>query len=80
MNTSTSYSLLTVVLRAGLIVALVLSGWLIYSKLPQQVAASRPTKRGETTLQIVLRPAGGGADALDIAFELYPFDIVAARH
>jgi hypothetical protein len=79
--TSTSYSLLTVLLRAGLIVALVFSGWLIYSKLPHQTAANQPTKSGETTLQIVLRPAAGSdADSLDIAFELYPFDIVAARH
>jgi hypothetical protein len=32
-------------------------------------------------LEIVLRPsAGNGAEALDIAVELYPFDIVAARH
>ncbi len=79
-TTSTSYSLVTVLLRAALIVALVVSGWFIYSKLPHQTAANGPTKRGETTLQIVLRPADGGAEALDIAFELYPFDIVAARH
>jgi hypothetical protein len=63
------------------VVALVFSGWLIYSKLPHQTAATRQTKRGETTLQIVLRPSvGSGAETLDIAFELYPFDIVAARH
>lgn len=32
-------------------------------------------------LQIVLRPSGfNNAEALDIAVELYPIDVVAARH
>jgi hypothetical protein len=80
-TTSTSYRFLTALLRVALIIALVFSGWLIYSKLPHQTAETRQTKRGETTLQIVLRPSeGGGAEALDIPFDLYPFDIVAARH
>lgn len=78
---SISYSLLTLFLRASLVVALVLSGWLIYSKLPHQTSSSPQATRTETTLLIVLRPsAGNGAEALDIAVELYPFDIVAARH
>ncbi len=82
MNTkSVSYNFATLILRAALLVALVLSGWLIYSKLPRQAAAIRQTKHGETTLQIVLRPSpGNNTEALDIDFELYPFDIVAARH
>jgi hypothetical protein len=80
-TTSISYSLLTSVLRVSLIVALIFSGWLIYRRLPPQTTAGRQTKHGETTLQIVLRPSvDGGAEALDITFELYPFDIVAARH
>jgi hypothetical protein len=80
-TTSITYSLLTLFLRAALVVALVLSGWLIYSKLPPQTSATRRATNAETTLQIVLRPAtGNGADALDIAVELYPFDIVSARH
>lgn len=79
--TSITYSLLISILRVALVVALVLSGWLIYSKLPHQSFANRQTKQGETTLQIVLRPSvESGAGALDIPFDLYPFDIVAARH
>ena len=80
-TTSISYSLLTGLLRASLVAALGLSGWLIYSKLPHQTTTNRQTKLGETTLQIVLRPSmDNGPEALDITFELYPFDIVAARH
>jgi len=80
-TTSISYSLLTLFLRAALVVALVASGWLIYSKLPHQDSPNPKASNGETTLQIVLRPpADNGFDALDIAIELYPFDIVAARH
>jgi hypothetical protein len=78
---SISYSLLTLFLRAALVVALFLSGWLIYSSLPVQNSSKLQASRAETTLQIVLRPpANNGSDALDIAVELYPFDIVAARH
>ena len=78
---SISYSLLTVVLRLSLVVALFLSGWLIYSKLPHQTSSLPHASHAETTLQIVLRPsAASEAEALDIEIELYPFDIVAARH
>ena len=78
---SISYSLLTIFLRASLVVALVLSGWFIYSKLPHQTSAKLQAAKAETTLQIVLRSTvGNGTEALDIAVELYPFDIVAARH
>jgi hypothetical protein len=76
---SISYNLLTVFLRASLVVALFISGWLVYSKLPRQTSSNpQPTSAG-TTLQIVLR-ADNGAEALDIDVELYPIDIVAARH
>ncbi len=76
-----SFRLLTAFLRASLVVALFLSGWLIYKKLPHEGSPVQPTTHAETTLQIVLRPAAAGdVDALDIAVELYPFDIVAARH
>ena len=78
---SISYHLLTLFLRAALVVALVASGWLIYSKLPHQESPTLRASNTETTLQIVLRPpANNSADALDITVELYPFDIVAARH
>ena len=80
-TTSISYSLLTVFLRAALVVALFISGWLVYSKLPHQTSPNPQASKAETTLQIVLRsPADNGADALDIAVELYPIDIIAARH
>ena len=80
-TTSFWYSLLTVVLRAGLVVALLLSGWIIYSKLPHQKFTEQQVTNAQTTLQIVLRaPELNSSDALDIAVELYPFDIVAARH
>ena len=79
--TSIPYRLLTLFLRAALVVALVASGWLIYSKLPHQDSPNLRASNTETTLQIVLRPpAGNSSNALDITVELYPFDIVAARH
>ncbi len=80
-TTSIPYSLLTLFLRAALVVALFASGWLIYSKLPHQDSPNLKASNAETTLQIVLRPpVNGGSDALDISVELYPVDIVAARH
>lgn len=80
-TTSFSYHLLTVFLRAALVVALVASGWLIYSKLRHQNSTNLKTGNAETTLLIVLRPsANDSSQALDIPVELYPFDIVAARH
>ena len=82
MNTrSISYGLLTLFLRAAVAVALFVSGWLIYSKLPHQNSPNLQGASAKTTLQIVLRPpADNGSDALDISVELYPLDIVAARH
>jgi hypothetical protein len=80
-TTSIPYSLVTLLLRATLVVALFVSGWLIYSKLPHQDSPTLKATNAETTLQIVLQPpADNGSDALDISVELYPFDIVAARH
>lgn len=80
-TTSISYSLLTVFLRAALVAALVFSGWLIYSKLPHESAKDSLASNPETTLQIVLHPSeNDSANALDISIEIYPIDIVAARH
>lgn len=76
---STWYTLLTVFLRAALVVALVFSGWLIYSKLPHQTSVQTQPANGQTILQIVLR-APVDNSSLEMAVELYPFDIVAARH
>lgn len=80
-TTSSFYRLLTLLLRAGLIVALVVAGWLVYSELPHQPADVSQASYDETTLQIVLRQSAGmGAGALDIPVELYPVDVVAVRH
>lgn len=78
---STSRSLITLFLRAGLVAALLSAGWLIYWKLPHEVTKNPPASSDETTLQIVLRqPPSIYPEALDIAIELYPIDIVAVRH
>ena len=79
-KTSTFYNLLTIFLRAALVVALLTSGWVIYRKLPHQDSPNLKTNTRETTLQIVLRPPISGADELDIIVEFYPVDLVAARH
>ncbi len=78
-TTSLSYRILTIGLRAALIIALVASGWLIYSRIPHAPEAETLSSP-ETTLQIVLRGSDVNAGALDIPIELYPIDIVAVRH
>lgn len=79
-TTGLSYSLLTVFLRAALVAALFVSGWLIYSKLPHEDPPSLKANNTQTTLQIVLRPPASVSAPLDISVELYPVDIIAARH
>ena len=80
MKTTTLwYTLLTLALRGALVLGLLTSAWIIYSKLPHQNSAEQQGGNAQTTLQIVLR-APDNTDALDIPVELYPFDIVAARH
>lgn len=75
------YNLLTLFLRFALVVALLASGWLIYGKLPHEDPPSLKANNAQTTLQIILRPPASGAPTpLDISVELYPVDIVAARH
>ncbi|MDQ2920841.1 MAG: hypothetical protein M3R52_04385 [Acidobacteriota bacterium] len=78
-TTNIFYSLLTVLLRAGLVVALISAGWAIYSQLPAPPLTNPQAASRETTLEIVLRPSPG-VEALDIPIELYPVDIVAVRH
>jgi hypothetical protein len=76
-----SYHLLTLFLRATLVIALFASGWLIYSKLPHENPPNLKVNNGETLLQIVFRPpVNPGPDALDISVEFYPVDIVAVRN
>jgi hypothetical protein len=80
-TTSTFYSFIILLLRAGLLVALFFAGWLVYNKLPYHAASNAEPPTNETTLQIVLRQTGNMNDAeLDIPVELYPIDIVAVRH
>jgi len=80
-TTSGFYRLLTLLLRAGLLVALFAAGWLVYSNLPHPPTDTARASFGDTALQIVLlQSTGSGALALDIPVELYPVDIVAVRH
>jgi hypothetical protein len=79
-TTGPFYNLIKLALRVGLVVALFVSGWLIYGKLPLATEETQQSK-SETALQIVLRDSGGVTTGpLDISIELYPIDIVAVRH
>ena len=77
---SVPYRLVTIGLRSALIVGLVGAGWFIYSRLPYSPQTQTATSAGKTTLQIVLRGVDINNAALDITVEIYPIDIVAARH
>jgi hypothetical protein len=78
-NTGPFYNLIKLALRAGLVVALFVSGWLVYSKLPPDTEDTQ--SKSETALQIVLRDSGSVTPGpLGISIELYPIDIVAVRH
>ncbi|MEK6282321.1 MAG: hypothetical protein AABN95_18340 [Acidobacteriota bacterium] len=73
-------NLIPLLLRAGLVTALIAAGWAIYSALPEQPLTDPQAANGETVLQIVLRRSSNGeAVALDIPVELYPVDIVSVR-
>lgn len=81
MKPPTTLRRLTVsLLRVMLVAALLFSGWLIYSKLPHRSTTDARPSRNETSLQIMLRPVGINAAALDIPVELYPVDIVAVKN
>ena len=71
--------LLTLLLQAGLVVALISAGWVIYKQLPAPTSTTPQAVSGKTVVEIFLRPSPG-IDALDIPIELYPVDIVAVRH
>ena len=79
-QSSFSITIIQLVLRAGLIAALIAACWAIYSQLPDQPATEPQAANGETVLQIVLRPSlTREAEVLDIPVELYPVDIVSVR-
>jgi len=81
MKRSASYHLLTALLRLTLLAVLFVSGWLIYTRLPHNAQSPSNYQGQPTTLEIVLRPPfDNGSEGLDIPVDIYPFDIVAARH
>lgn len=77
---STSYRILTALLRAGLILALLAAGWLVYSELPNDPPLPPRDSYADTTLQIILIPSPAMGSALEMPIELYPVDIIAVRH
>ena len=75
-----TYRLLTIVLRAALVIALVGAGWLVYKELPNDSGSNAATASGQTTVQIILRPAPDmEAAALDIPVEISPVDLVSVK-
>jgi hypothetical protein len=78
---SITLQIVTLVLRTGLLVALLSAGWLVYIRLPHRQAANTRNSNGETTLQIALEPSSEMRGLpLNISIEIYPVDIVAVRH
>jgi hypothetical protein len=73
------YRFVTLVLRLGLVAALFAAGWLVYDKLPYHSTRLNPKTSTGTNVQIVLQP-DSRANSLDIPIDIYPIDIVAARH
>jgi hypothetical protein len=71
-------SLVILVLRVALIVALAGAGWLIYRQLPATSGAQENLRT--TNLQIVLQQPENGGTALDVQVNLYPVNIVAVQH
>lgn len=75
------YRLITLALQAALVLGLFLAGWLVYRRLPTQVANTTEERPSDAIIQLVLRPAPQMVSgALDIPVEFYPVDIVAVRH
>jgi len=80
-TTGIAYRMITAGLRVALVLGLCVSGWIIYSKLPSRSASDIRTANSQTIVQIVLvGPIETGGEGLAVSVELYPFDIVAARH
>ncbi len=75
------FRLVTLVLQAALVLGLFSAGWLIYRKLPTQVANPTEERESNALIQLVMRPASQRAGvALDVPVEFYPVDIVAVHH
>ena len=71
-------TVIILVLRVALVVALIGAGWLIYRQLP--ASAQAPEDIRSTNLQIVLHQPETGGPALDVQISLYPVNVVAVRH
>ena len=72
-------SVVILVLRVALVVALAGAGWLIYRQLPVS-AAGDSEDLPKTNLQIVLRQPESGGPTLEVQVSLYPVNVVAVRH
>jgi hypothetical protein len=66
------------ILRLGLVLLLVGTGWLIYQQLPV-TDSETASNASQTSLQIVLRNRADIGETLDVAVDLYLVDIVAVR-
>lgn len=72
---------MTLVLQAALVLGLFSSGWLIYRRLPTQVANPIQELASDAQIQVIMRPAPQMSGApLDVPVEFYPVDIVAVHH
>lgn len=72
-------SVLILVLRVGLIVALAGAGWLIYRQLPATASGATDDHR-TTNLQIVLHQPDVDNPGLDVQVSLYPVNVIAVGH
>ncbi|MFL6207733.1 MAG: hypothetical protein ACJ74W_02720 [Pyrinomonadaceae bacterium] len=83
MNTrAPKLNTLAVVLRVGLLVALVGAGWRIYRRLPVDLSDANGTGQARvTTLHLVLRRAAndGTQGRADIDVRLFPVDVAAVQ-
>lgn len=71
---------LAVVLRIGLLVALVGAGWRIYQRLPVNDAGAGREQAQPTTLHIVLQRAlDANAQGVDVDVRLFAVDVAAAE-
>ena len=77
----TIYWLVTLTLRAALVLGLFGAGWLIYRNQPTDATTATVERPGEATVQLTIQPAPDmGGVALDIPVELWSIDIVSVHH
>ena len=80
-NSGIIFRLVTLVLQAALVVGLFSAGWMIYQRLPAQVASHAEVRASDTQIELVMRagPQMAGV-ALSVPVEFSPVDIVAVRN